>query len=238
MTIDLDRTLHLLPRDGPPTLLFIHLHGAGSSALAMTPIAERLAREYPQSVQLIPDGFDASDQAIGGRQWFSARAIDDATQPARIAAVMPRLVALVQDAQRQFGLAPATTALVGFSQGAILALEAAKLETSIAGRVIAFGGQFAVLPVAAPPVVVHLLHGKDDDVVPFRHAVEAATTIVAAGGDVTADVVPGIGHEPHPELVDRAVAHLTSYLPRKVWAEALADAPPLTGITPMSSSPG
>jgi len=207
MTIDLDTTLHLLPREGRPTLLFVHLHGADASVLAMAPVAERLAREYPQSIQLIPEGFG------------TAR---DGTD---VAAVLPRLVAFVRDAQRQFGLAPPTTALVGFAQGASLALAAATLEPPVVGRVIAFAGRFAVLPAVAPPVVVHLLHGKDDPVVPFRHAVEAATTIVAQRGDVTADVVPGIGHELHPELVDRAVEHLKSYLPRKVWAEALAAAP-------------
>jgi phospholipase/carboxylesterase len=229
MTIDLDRTLHLLPREGAPSLLFIHLHGVGASALAMTPIAERLAREYPQSAQLIPDGFDATDLAADGRQWFSVQGIDDANRPGRVASVLPRLVAFVQEAQAQFGLAPATTALIGFSQGAILALEAAKLDPPVVGRVIAIAGRFATIPAVAPPAVVHLVHGKDAAVVPFRHAVEAATTIVAQGGDVTADVVPGIGHEVHPELLNRAVEHLKSYLPRRLWAEALAEAPPWPG---------
>jgi len=215
MTIDLDTTLHLLPREGAPTLLFIHLHGADATALAMTPVAERLAREYPQSVQLIPEGLDAG---VGGGD-------DAAARSARIAAALPRLVAFVRAAQRQFGLAPATTALAGVSQGAMLALEAAKLDPPLVGRVIAFAGRFANGPEAPPPAVVHLLHGKDDPVVPFRHVVEAATTIVAQRGDVTADVVPGIGHELHPELIDRAVEHLKSYLPRKVWAQALAEAP-------------
>jgi phospholipase/carboxylesterase len=225
MPIDLERTLHLLPREGAPSLLFIHLHGVGASALAMTPVAERLARAYPQAAQLIPDAFDAFDQAPEGRQWFSVHGVDEANRPGRVAAVMPRLVALVQEAQRQFGLAPATTALVGFSQGAILALEAAKLEPPLCGRVIAFGGRFATLPSIAPTPVVHILHGKEDAVVAFRHAVEAATIMVGQGGDVTADIVPGIGHEPHPDLLERAVEHLQSYLPRRVWAEALAEAP-------------
>lgn len=225
MPFDLERTLHLLPREGAPTLLFIHLHGVGASALAMTPIAERLARAYPQSVQLMPDAFDAFDQAPEGRQWFSVRGVDEANRPGRVATVMPKLVAFIWEAQHHFGLAPATTALVGFSQGAILALEAAMLEPPLIGRVIAFGGRFATLPAVAPTPVVHLLHGKDDAVVPFRHAVAAATTLVAHGGDVTADIVPGIGHEPHPDLLERAVEHLQSYLPRRVWAEALAEAP-------------
>jgi phospholipase/carboxylesterase len=49
--------------------------------------------------------------------------------------------------------------------------------------------------------------------------------LVALGGDVTADIVPGIGHEPHPELIDRALGHLQTFLPRRVWAEAMAEAP-------------
>jgi phospholipase/carboxylesterase len=48
---------------------------------------------------------------------------------------------------------------------------------------------------------------------------------VALGADVTADVVPGIGHAPHLALVERALGHLQTFLPRRVWAEALASVP-------------
>jgi phospholipase/carboxylesterase len=223
--MDLDATLHLLPREGPPSPLYVYLHGGGATALAMTPIVDRFAQAYPKAAHLIPDGFEPSDGAPRGRQWFASRGLDEAIRSARVAAVVPLLVEFVRDAQRHFGVTPLATALVGFAQGGVVALEAAQAHAGLVGRVVAIGSRYATLPRVAPDAVIHLVHGKEDADVPARHAVEAATRLVALGGDVTADVVPGIGHEPHPELVDRALGHLQSFLPRRVWAQALAEAP-------------
>jgi phospholipase/carboxylesterase len=120
---------------------------------------------------------------------------------------------------------PLATALVGFSQGGMLALAAAQAHSGLVGRVVAIAARYATLPDAAPDAVIHLVHGKEDEVFPARHSFDAARRLVALGGDVTADIVPGIGHEPHPELIDRALGHLQTFLPRRVWAEAMAEAP-------------
>lgn len=232
---DVAATLHLDAREGPPELLFIYLHGVGGVPLDMAAAAERIARAYPKAVHLLPEGFAPFDGGGAGRQWFSAAGVDEANRPGRIAAVLPALVAFVQAAQRHYGLPASRTALVGFSQGALMSLELAKAHPEVAGRVLAFGGRFATLPERPPPgVVLHLLHGKEDAVIPARHTVDAATTLVSLGGDVTADVVPGIGHSLHPALVERAVEHLQTFLARRVWEEALAEAPlmpPVTGKT-------
>jgi phospholipase/carboxylesterase len=218
--------LHLPAREAPPKLLFIHLHGVGAQPLAMAPIAERFAAAFPAAVHLLPEGFEPYDLAPEGRQWFSVRAIDEHNRPARVAAVLPQLEALVRAAQRHYGIASASTALIGFSQGGIVALEAAQLEPPLAGRVVAIAARYATLPDHPPPAtVLHLAHGKDDTVVPARLSVDAATRLVSVGGDVTADIVPGIGHEPHPELVERVIRHMQTYLPRRVWAQAVASAP-------------
>jgi phospholipase/carboxylesterase len=219
--MNLDTVLHLLPRSGAPYPLFIYLHGADVSALAMAQVADRFARVYPQAGHLLPEHLLPdldSARGIAGRERGE-------TDLPGIARGIPALVAFIRDAQSQFGVAPIATALVGFSQGAVLALECAQVESALVGRVVAIAGRYAMLPQAPPASVIHLVHGKDDAIVPARHSVEAATRLVALGGDVTADVVPGVGHEPHPELVERALEHLQSFLPRRVWAEAMAEAP-------------
>jgi phospholipase/carboxylesterase len=224
--MDLDTTLHLAPRASPPSLLFVYLHGVGASALDLAPAAERLARAFPQAIHLLPDGFEPFDAGPEGRQWFSIRDVSEANRPARVDAAVERLAVWLAHAQRHFGIATASTLLVGFSQGAIVALGAAQRSPAVAGRVIAIAGRYATLPEKAPETtVVHLVHGKDDAVVPARHAVEAATRLVALGGDVTADVVPGIGHALHPDLLDLAVGHLQTFVPRRIWEEAMAATP-------------
>jgi phospholipase/carboxylesterase len=218
--------VHLPPREPPATLLFVHLHGVAAQPLAMAPIAERFSAAFPRAVHLLAEGFDPYDGGVEGRQWFSARGIDEDNRPARVAAALPKLVALVHAAQHRHGIDSASTALIGFSQGGVVALEAAQLDPPLVGRVVAIAARYATLPDHAPAAtVIHIVHGKVDAVVPARFAVEAATRLVALGGDVTADIVPGIGHEPHPDLVDRAIGHMQTYVPRRLWAEAIAAAP-------------
>jgi phospholipase/carboxylesterase len=226
-------TLGRLPASGAPDLLFLLFHGVGASAPHMAPLAQRLAQEYPQAAVLCvdaPDPFDAAP-AGGGRQWFSIDGISEANRPARIAATLPRFIATVRSLQQRFAIDWPRTALVGFSQGAIVALEAVQAEPELAGRVIAFSGRHGTAPEHAPrDTCVHLLHGLDDRVVPPGPAIDAAERLVALGGDVTADVLPGIGHELHPRLIEQAIEQLRSFLPKKAWRDALGDAPVVSRI--------
>lgn len=41
----------------------------------------------------------------------------------------------------------------------------------------------------------------------------------ALGTDFTADVLPFIGHELHPELVDLAVQKLQQHIPARLWLQ-------------------
>lgn len=221
-------TLARLPEAGPPQLLFLLFHGVGGQAQNMVSLAQRLASEYPQAAVLCIDAPDAFDVApgSGGRQWFSIQGIDEANRPARIAATLRRFVAQVRALQQHFDLDWPRTALVGFSQGAIMALEAVQSEPRLAGRVLAFSGRHATAPMHAPEdTTVHLFHGLADRVMPPGPAIDSAERLVALGGDVTCEALPGIGHELHPALVDKAMAQLRTFLPKRMWREALSEAP-------------
>jgi phospholipase/carboxylesterase len=225
-----------LPESGEPELLYLLFHGVGATADAMVPLARRLVQTYPQAAVLClnaPDPFDAVPGGGPGHQWFSVRDIDEQNRPARVAAALPGFVATVRALQGRFGMAWERTALAGFSQGAIMALEAVQAEPLLAGRVLAFAGRHASAPAHAPlDTTVHLLHGLADTVIPPAAAVDSAQTLVELGADVTADVLPGIGHELHPALIDRAIEQLRTFLPKRVWQAALNDAP----VLPRSAS--
>jgi phospholipase/carboxylesterase len=122
------------------------------------------------------------------------------------------------------------TALVGFSQGAILALETAQAEDGLAGRVLAFGGRYAVLPDHAPrETTLHLLHGAQDTVMPARHAREALDRLGQLGGDATLDIAEGVGHELHPVLMAEAIRRLRTHIPYRTWQAALGAVPSVQG---------
>jgi phospholipase/carboxylesterase len=227
-------TLARLPAHGAPDLLYLLLHGVGATAGHMAPLAHRLALEYPQAAVLCldaPDRFDALAgpvDASDGRQWFSISGVDEANRVDRVAAALPGFIATVRALQARFAMPWERTALAGFSQGAIMALEAVQAEPRLAGRVLAFAGRHASAPTHVPTdTTVHLFHGLADPVIPAAAAIDSAQTLLELGADVTADVLPGIGHELHPALLDKAVEQLRTFLPKKVWRQALSEAPVL-----------
>lgn len=223
--MNLDAILHLLPRSGAPSPLYIYLHGAGGAALAMTPVADQLAQAYPQAAHLLPEGLVPPATAVAARDRTSGELVGDPSWESRLGETLPALGELVESAQGELGVTRLATALVGFAEGAIVALEAAQAYPGLVGRVVAICGRYATLPTAPPRSVIHLVHGKDDHVIAPRHTIDAAARLLALKADVTADVVPGIGHLPHRALVERAIGHLQTFLPRSVWEEALASAP-------------
>ncbi|MFY8044129.1 MAG: esterase, partial [Rhodoferax sp.] len=45
----------------------------------------------------------------------------------------------------------------------------------------------------------------------------AAEQLVALGADVTAEVIPHVGHEISAEVVDRVIERLRGHLPKRLW---------------------
>ena len=231
-----------LPEHGAPDLLYLLFHGVGSSAAHMAPLAQRLALEYPQAAVLCVDGPEAYDAVFTPgsdpgpnipieRQWFSIRRLDDANRATRVGVALPAFIASIRSLQQRFGIGWERTALAGFSQGAVMALEAVQAEPQLAGRVLAFAGRHVAAPTHAPAdTTVHLFHGLADAVIPHAGAVASARCLMALGGDVTADVLPGIGHELHPALIDKAIEQLRTFLPKKVWREAMSVAPVVSRV--------
>jgi len=221
------RAIVSLPVQGKTELLFLLFHGVGGQASAMAPLAAALREQYPQAAVVslnAPEPFDGMP-GTGGFQWFSVSGITDISRGERVDAALPGFIARIRAWAAHFELDWPMVALAGFSQGAIMALEAVQAEAQLVGRVIAVGSRYAYVPQHAPQgVCIHLLHGTADAVLPYRLAVDAANALVAEGADVTADVLPGIGHELHPKLVDKAMEQLRTFIPARLWREAVMTA--------------
>ncbi|MEO8806320.1 MAG: esterase [Burkholderiaceae bacterium] len=201
--------------------LVLLFHGQGETPQAMQPLGERLARQFPNAFVVSVAAPDPAEGGTGG-QWLSVRGLGDANCAARVNAALPAFLRTVAHWQAVSGLGPVATALIGFSQGAIMALEATRSDTACAGRVVAIAGRFAELPVrAATATTLHLFHGKQDEVIPYRHTIEAVQHLLDIGGDATADVLPFVGHELVDDFVDLTLERLTGYVPKRLWDEAL-----------------
>lgn len=182
--------------------LFILFHGGDEDTAALAPLGRSL-------VSAFPEGFVVVLPAPAG---------------------MPDFLAAVAHWQAEAGAAAQATAIVGFSQGAVRALEATKSVPAPAGRVVSLAGRFEALPTQpAPEVTIHLFHGKEDPVIPYAGTIDAARRLLELGTDATADVIPFLGHEVSGEVVGLVLERLRGYLPQRYWREALeadpADSP-------------
>ncbi len=211
----------------PAKQLILLFHGWGSNATSMLPVGEHLATAFPDAMVVsvnAPTPTTDLAPSSTGYEWFSVKGVTEDNRQRRVDAAMPDFVACVKYWQKLSGVPIAATALIGFSQGAIMALEASKLSDPLFGRMLSIAGRFATLPTeAAEHVTLHLLHGKDDPVIPYSHTVNAAHQVRDLGGDVTAEVLPFIGHEIHPEFIERTLTKLSSHISHRVWEKAIAE---------------
>lgn len=183
----------VVARPQAPRELVLLFHGVGSSAANRVPLAQLVARQRPQAMVVSVDAAHPSSFGAG-REWFSVAGVTETNRPARIAAAMPQFESAVRKWQAEAGAEPAATSLVGFSQGAIMSLEATQ-AADLANRVVSVSGRFAQPPRRAPAgVAFRFVHGENDPVIEARFSAEAVQTLQALGGDASAHFVPRLGH--------------------------------------------
>lgn len=188
--------------------LVLLFHGVGASPDGLQPLGAAVAHHFEDAWVISVRSPEASDLGSGW-QWFSVRGVDEANRPARVAAAMPRFVQAIQHFQREVGLGAADTTLIGFSQGAIMALESTQHDVPSAGRVIAIAGRFAQPPRLAPSQTsLHLMHGDQDSVMSCALSAAAVRQLHVLGAKATLDLFPGLGHGVDPRVLKRVVERL------------------------------
>ena len=207
--------------EGQALQLMLLFHGVGANAQDLLPLGRQLAAEFPAAF-IVSIAAPFPSETGGGRQWFPVQAIDEDNRPARVDAAMPAFIETVAHWQAEAGVGIDAVALIGFSQGGIMALESTRDRPAIAGRVVSIAGRFAKLPETAnPATTLHMFHGKADPVIPYGFTVEAAQHLVRIGADITADVLPHVGHTIDAGIAALLVERLRGHLPRRTWEAAM-----------------
>lgn len=202
-------TLQWAPAPLRPQSLLMLLHGFGSNAQDMAVLAQALCPAMPEALALAPQGFEPASGQPGARQWFDVNGMTPANRAQRVAKVLPRLVECVRDAQQRTDVPPERTVLVGFSQGASLAVELALAHDGLASRVLAFAGRCATAPDHAPQrIALHFLLGAADPLISAEQAQATVERLRALGGEATLDLAAGLGHAIDAALLDAAARWL------------------------------
>jgi phospholipase/carboxylesterase len=183
---------------GAATSLVVFLHGYGADGNDLIDIGRQLAPILPDTAFVSPNAPDPCDGAPYGRQWFPLAAIEPHLLYAGTNAAAPALDAFLDAELARHGLSDRNLALVGFSQGTMMALHVAFRRKAALAGVVGYSGLIAGpehLPAdirSKPPVI--LVHGDMDQVVPAM----AMNAAVRALGQVEVPVEwhlrPGLPH--------------------------------------------
>ncbi|HEY9029182.1 MAG TPA: esterase [Burkholderiaceae bacterium] len=188
--------------------LILLFHGADGAAADLQALGSVVAQRFAQAWVLSLPAPEAPG-AGAGRSSFSVSGLDDAQRALRVAQALPGFVQAVRHWQREAGVGAGATTLIGFSQGAIIALESTQQPVRVAARVIAIAGRFATAPRLGPiGTTLHLMHGLGDRVTPSRLSVDAAERLRALGASVTLDLFPSLAHEIDARVLERVVQRL------------------------------
>jgi phospholipase/carboxylesterase len=201
---------HRLPAPSAQArFLIVLLHGFGSNAADLFNLAADLQAFAPTAAVAAPD----APVAMGGGaySWMTAQERDG--PPGSAAAAMVHLNGLLDAELARHGLSPEKLILIGFSQGAVMALNTGLRRPVPPAAIIAFSGARldpAGLPAgpARPPVL--LIEGAQEDRFPPGTQDAAFKVLKEAGFPVEAHVLSNLGHNIDHRGIDLAGALLRS----------------------------
>ena len=204
------------PAEGSPDALVVLLHGWGADAGDLMDMSPVLAGRFPGAVIAAPDGPAPCSANPTGRQWFdlAGEAIDKGPDES-----MPLLVELLDVLMKETGLGYDRVALVGFSQGAMMALHVGPRLKGEVAAVVGFAGallapeRLAAEKTAGPKTM--LVHGKDDEVVPHQAMVLAEGMLKSNGIEVRTLSRDGLGHGIDGEGFEEVLGFLEAALAGK-----------------------
>lgn len=210
------------PRSGgKPQQLVILLHGVGADGNDLIGLAPLYQGLLPEAFFIAPNAPFPFDMAPFGYQWFSVQNIQRANARLNgVVAAAPTLEAFIDDQLARHGLSEDRLVLIGFSQGAMMALHVGlRRERALAG-IIAHSGmlvgenRLAGEIRSRPPVL--LTHGAVDEVLPVQALPVAQATLRTVGVSVDAHVMPGLGHG-----IDEATIRLDLEFLRQIFHVAV-----------------
>ncbi|MEX0852186.1 MAG: dienelactone hydrolase family protein [Bauldia sp.] len=189
----------LPPGSGRPAKsLVVFLHGYGADGNDLIDLGRLFAPVLPDTAFVSPHGPHPCDQAPMGRQWFPLAGADAVKLRNGVTAAAPLLNAFLDAELARHGLTDRALALVGFSQGTMMALHVGPRRRDAIAGIVGYSG---VLPGPEflkaearqrPPVL--LVHGDADPLIPAISTMVAERVLGDAGFQVEWHIRPGLQH--------------------------------------------
>ena len=201
-----------------PTAAVILLHGLGDSGAGLIDLGVAWREALPNAVFVAPDAPQPCDMAPFGYQWFS---LQDRTPAAMLRGVQqaaPILNEYIDNVAAHYQLTDQRVALVGFSQGTMMSLYVGPRRAKALGGILGYSGALigaeTLLAESQSKPPVQLVHGMQDDVVPFAAMRHAEVSLKAAGIAVQSLPCPQLAHS-----IDQAGLQRGAQFLRKIFTE-------------------
>jgi phospholipase/carboxylesterase len=193
----------LAPRTGPAQQLVVFLHGYGADGNDLIDIGRAWQQLLPRAAFVAPHAPEPCGQAPVGRQWFPLTFRDPDERWIGVNKAAPVLERFLDTELARHQLPPSALALVGFSQGTMMALHVGLRRAVPPAAIVGYSGllvmpedvnpeAFAAEIKSRPPVL--LVHGDRDDVIPPQALFQATQGLAALGVPIEWHLSPGIGH--------------------------------------------
>jgi phospholipase/carboxylesterase len=194
----------ILPRTGTAKSLVVFLHGYGADGNDLIALGNEWQSMLPDTAFVSPNAPEPCAGAPMGRQWFTLtmRSVSERWDGVRKAA--PVLDEFLDAELAKLSLPPDRLALVGFSQGTMMALHVGLRRKVAPAAIVGYSG-IHVMPeneaeavdaakevTSRPPVL--LVHGDIDNVIPAQALLLSAQSLSACGVAVEWHMSQGIGH--------------------------------------------
>ncbi|MDP2697028.1 alpha/beta hydrolase [Thalassospira sp.] len=206
--------------------IVVLLHGYGADGNDLIGLAPHFARALPDTVFYSPNAPQPCEMSPFGRQWFSLAAYDPEFLRRKPETMSGALRAMAEGARQsatsidlfidnllaQHKLDAGKLALIGFSQGTMMALQTAPRRKDCLAGIVGFSGALlggetlAAETLNKPPVL--LVHGTTDPVVPVEASRLARDTLMQTGFDITLHERPGLQHG----IDEQGIALATQFL--------------------------
>lgn len=184
-----------------PKQIVLLLHGYGSNGADLISLAPHWQRPLPDALFLAPN----APQRCGpgsGYQWWPLSTFTPQALAAGAASAAPAIDAFIDRKLSQYSLSDSSLAIVGFSQGTMMALHVGLRRKHHVAGIVGYSGMLTGAAelshevLTKPPVL--LIHGSADPVVPVAAMHAAKAALDKLGIDVSAHVSAGIGHSVDP----------------------------------------
>ena len=197
--------------------LVVFLHGYGADGKDLIDLAKPFGMALPNASFISPDAPHSCAMSPQGRQWFPIEEIPKGAIKASLS-----LLDLIESEAKKLNLSFKDVILIGFSQGAMMSMQCLLINQKQLCAIIGYSGALRQENIDAAndqilngkhkfsDTPILLVHGEQDEVVPFQSLERSKILLNKIGFNVETLSRQNLAHGIDPEGISKGMEFLKS----------------------------